>query len=275
MYFTRRSDKVKGDEREVREAIVKHDRVRDLDAFEVESRVAAYLDAEVQQASQLADQTLKLDAGNGLGGLGGFGGGGQGAGGGFGGGSAIPEPVTLDPEPGQTNGAMAAQLLQSEIAEQDLFFGTATANLGQAAVSCFQNFQGSRILKLGDMNINCMGDTIIATSATSGESQWEHKLEGDLATEGGSLAAAPAAAGGKIIFATLGGKVLIIDPKQGEIAQTLDVGTPLRFQPIVMNGRIYLGTLDGRLICLKTNDATLTGWSMIGGDAGHSGQVGE
>lgn len=273
MYFTRRSDKVQGEEREVREAIVKQDRVRDLDAFEVESRVAAYLDAEVQEASKLADQTLKLDAGNGLGGLGGFGAAGQGAGGGFGGGGAVNGNLPA-------NGAFSlealqsqTEVLQSQNPEAVPFFGTATANLGQAAVSCFQNFQGSRVVTIGETNINCMGDTVIATSAKSGESLWEHKLEGDLTAEGGSLGAAPAAAGGKIILATLGGKVLILDPKQGETTKTLDVGTPLRFQPIVMHGRIYLGTLDGRLICLNTNDATLTGWSMIGGDAGHSGQV--
>ena len=47
-----------------------------------------------------------------------------------------------------------------------------------------------------------------------------------------------------------------------------------RFQPAVEGGRIYVGTQDGKLICIDTGDKTLTGWNCWGGNPQHTG-IGE
>lgn len=88
------------------------------------------------------------------------------------------------------------------------------------------------------VNINSMGDEVICTHAETGERMWTHKLSGDLARSGGSLAAAPAAAGKSIFVGTLEGKLLELDPKSGKVRRSFEVGAPIRSQPIVEGGWI-------------------------------------
>ncbi len=66
--------------------------------------------------------------------------------------------------------------------------------------------------------------------------------------------------------------MLQISPEDGKIEKEYQVGTPIRFQPTIENGRIYVGTQDGRLICINTKDPLLTGWPMWGKNAAHTGK---
>jgi outer membrane protein assembly factor BamB len=147
----------------------------------------------------------------------------------------------------------------------------AVANIGQATVSSMQAFQGSRALVSGGCSFTCPGNEIICNDNRSGGVKWKVKLDGDLAKEGGFLVTAPAAAGKSVFVATLPGHVLQINPADGKIVQRYEVGSPVRFQPAIVDGRIYVGTQDGRLVCLDTKDRTLTGWSTWGGNAAHTG----
>jgi outer membrane protein assembly factor BamB len=147
----------------------------------------------------------------------------------------------------------------------------ALGNIGKGNVSTLQAFQGSRVLNAGNMNFNCMGDQVLCTDPVSGKVAWSLKLEGDMKAEGGFLAAPPAAAGGQIFLATLKGEVLQLEPSKGTINKRYPVGAALRFQPTIENGRIYVGTQDGQVVCIDTGDRTLTGWSTWGGNAAHTG----
>jgi outer membrane protein assembly factor BamB len=145
------------------------------------------------------------------------------------------------------------------------------ANIGQANVYSLQAFQGSRILNYRDHNFNCMGDEVVCTDPVSGKAKWTFKLEGDLKKEGGFLAAPPAAAGGQLFLTTLKGEVLQMGPETGKVANRYKVGSPLRFQPAIENGKVYVGTQDGKLVCIDTGDRRFTGWSCWGGNAAHTG----
>ncbi len=144
-------------------------------------------------------------------------------------------------------------------------------NIGQASVHTMQAFQGSRIVHLGAINVNTMGDEVIATSAETGEKLWAHKLAGNAKKVGGALGTAPLVAGDSIIVASLQGKVMRIDPTTGKVRATYDVGRRIRSQPVVHNGWIYVGTEDGRLVAIDTKDRTLTGWATWGGNAARTG----
>jgi outer membrane protein assembly factor BamB len=144
-------------------------------------------------------------------------------------------------------------------------------NIGQSNVSSMQAFQGSRILNYRDNNFNCMGDEIICTDPATGKRKWGVKLEGDLKKEGGFLASPPAAAGGKLFLTTLQGEVLKVDPSDGKIDQRYKVGSPIRFQPAIENGEIYVGTQDGKVICIHAGDKKFTGWPCWGGNPAHTG----
>ena len=149
--------------------------------------------------------------------------------------------------------------------------GAAFGNVGQQNVSTLQAFQGSRILSFGKRNYNVMGDEILCNDAKSGKKLWSQKLSGDMKAVGGFIGTPPVVAGGKILIGTYAGEVLIIDPDSGKTIQKYKVGSPVRYQPVVQDGSIFIGTEDGKLVCINTQDPTLTGWAMWGGDAAHTG----
>ena len=81
----------------------------------------------------------------------------------------------------------------------------------------------------------------------------------------------PALAGGKLFLGTVDGRILCLDPFTGHTLWQSKVGGHFVFEPAVEKGRVYLTTQDGRLICLKTNDLADSGWPMWGGSADHNG----
>ena len=143
--------------------------------------------------------------------------------------------------------------------------------VGVTSVSSMQNFQGSRIVMLRDRSVNTMGDEVIATSADSGALLWKYKLDGDVRKDGGFLGTAPLAAGSSVLFGTLKGDVVRLDQKSGKTIAKYGVGSPVRSQPIVHDGWIYVGTDDGRLVAIDTKDKSLTGWPTWGGNAQRTG----
>ena len=136
----------------------------------------------------------------------------------------------------------------------------AAGNIGQGNVSTMQAFQGSRILNYAGCNFNCMGDELVNTDPKDGTIRWKVKLKGDLAKQGGHLAAPPAAAGGQLFLTTLEGEVLQVDPEKGGVTKTYKVGSQIRSQAAIDGGRIYVGTQDGKLVCIDTGDARFTGY---------------
>jgi outer membrane protein assembly factor BamB len=69
------------------------------------------------------------------------------------------------------------------------------------------------------------------------------------------------------------GDVLELEAGTGKVKTRHKVGSPVRAQPVVASGWIYVGTEDGRLVAIDTRDTTLTGWPMWGGSAARTGVV--
>lgn len=148
--------------------------------------------------------------------------------------------------------------------------GAGYANIGQGTVSAMQAFQGSRILNYASANYNCMGDELVNTDPKDGKIRWKMKMKGDLAKQGGHLAAPPAAAGGQLFLATVEGEILQVDPEKGGVNKTYKVGSPVRSQPAIDKGRIFVGTQDGKLVCINTGNASFTGWPTWGANMAHT-----
>ena len=149
----------------------------------------------------------------------------------------------------------------------------AAGNIGQSSVSSLQAFQGSRILRYGALSVSSMGDEVVGLDAATGKKAWSFKLKGNAKTAGGFLAAPPAAAGNRIVIGTLEGKIQMVEPKSGARLKAYDVRHPIRSQPVIHQGWIYVGTTDGWLIAIDTGDDSLTGWPMWGKDAARTGRL--
>ena len=147
----------------------------------------------------------------------------------------------------------------------------AAESVGVASVQSMQSFQGSRVLRFADKSVNTMGDEVIATDADSGKTLWSYKLAGDVKTQGGFLGTAPLAAGNTVLVGTLEGTVVQLDPGSGKRKAEFKVGSPIRSQPVVDQGWIYVGTSDGKLVAIDTKDKSVHGWPTWGGNAQRTG----
>ncbi len=144
-------------------------------------------------------------------------------------------------------------------------------NLGQGNVYTLQSFQGSRILRVNGTNVACMGDEIVCSDASNGKTKWARKLAGDLEKQGGHLGAPPVAAGASLFMTTLSGDLLQLNPANGETTKSWKIGREMRFPPAVDRGSVFIGTQDGKVVCIKTGDAKNTGWPLWGGNAQRTG----
>jgi Ca-activated chloride channel homolog len=165
------------------------------------------------------------------------------------------EALKMDAGNGFVNGAPASANYE-----------VAKANIGYSNVSSLQSFQGSRALYRHGRLYNTMGDEVICTDS-SGSTKWKYKLRGDLKNEGGFMGTPPAYAGGYIIVATLSGELLILNEKNGEVFKKYEIKDPVRYQPVIDKGWIYVTTTNGKLHAINTGNAKITGWNMWGGNA--------
>ena len=149
----------------------------------------------------------------------------------------------------------------------------ASFNIGQSNVSSLQAFQGSRVLHHQGNNYATMGDELVCTHPRTGEVQWRQDLDGDLQREGGFLATPPLTVADKIIVATLGGEIIVLNAKTGKEWKRFDAGGKVRFQPVVDAGRIYVSTIGGKVVCFDTGQEELTGWPTWGANAAHTNKV--
>jgi outer membrane protein assembly factor BamB len=81
----------------------------------------------------------------------------------------------------------------------------------------------------------------------------------------------PAVTNGRVWVGTWDGRIVCLDAANGAVLRELDAGGPLHWQPVVSAGRVFAGTAGGELVAFQTGDARDDGWPMWGGGPGHNG----
>ena len=71
-------------------------------------------------------------------------------------------------------------------------------------------------------------------------------------------------------LASAAGNLVSVRQKDGQVGFAYSFKKPMVFQPVLVNGNVYVGTGDGLLICLKTNEKDADGWYEWGGNAQHN-----
>jgi outer membrane protein assembly factor BamB len=148
-------------------------------------------------------------------------------------------------------------------------------HLGTAHVSAVWAFQGSKPFLSRGRLFSGMGDTVNCVEPDSQEVFWKRAVrEGAAAGEEllDGMLTPPVLVNGKLFVGTLDGRVLCLSAESGETLWSVTVGEPIVFQPAVARGRIYVPTAAGSLFGLETGDTADDGWLMWGATAAHNGQ---
>jgi outer membrane protein assembly factor BamB len=120
--------------------------------------------------------------------------------------------------------------------------------------------------------------TVRAVSMRFGKVLWRHD------TRGGKMASSPAVVGGRLVFHTMNGWVIVLDRATGRVEWRWYVGSPVESSPVVRHGVDYFGAWNGRLYALDlrkhrlrwqrslgakiTSSAALAGATLFIGDYG-------
>jgi outer membrane protein assembly factor BamB len=149
----------------------------------------------------------------------------------------------------------------------------ARLNLGQAHVSSIWAYQGSKPFVAGGRLYSGIGDTVHCAEPETGEVRWTKKLRDAAPAEEllDSLLTPPATVNGKLFLGTSDGRVLCLVAATGETLWSVTVGEPVLFQPVVAAGRVYAVTHRGSLFCVETGDPLDDGWLMWGANPAHNG----
>jgi Ca-activated chloride channel family protein len=179
----------------------------------------------------------------------------------------------------------AAKPLERAQKEQDATVGFAAApadaklaqamqNLGKGSVNGVWAYQGSKPFVYNSKMYSSMGDTLKCVDPKTEKVVWEKKLHEVSAKDKDkvdSLTTPPALVNGKAFVGTTAGEVICMSADKGEVLWKVNVGAPVLFQPAVVKGRVYISTNTGGLFCLETGDSKDDGWLMWGGNAAHNG----
>ena len=155
----------------------------------------------------------------------------------------------------------------------DAKIGQAKDNLGQNSVAGVWSYQGSRPAVAAGRVFTAMGDTVKCVDAASERVLWRRPVQAPR-DKGELLDAAltpPAVVNGKVFLGTARGELLCLSARTGDRLWSAQLGEPIAFQPAVAAGRAYVVTTKGSLICMETGDDKDDGWLMWGGNAAHNG----
>ncbi|MEM0915506.1 MAG: PQQ-binding-like beta-propeller repeat protein [Planctomycetota bacterium] len=128
----------------------------------------------------------------------------------------------------------------------DVAFG----NIGLKSVATLQTYEGARptLSVDGERAFLTRGDRVVCVDLQAGTERWSQPIAGNLRSQGGMLATPPAVAGDAVVVATLAGELIQLDAETGDIEGRVAIGHPVRSKPTIADGRVFLGTENGRLV---------------------------
>jgi len=146
----------------------------------------------------------------------------------------------------------------------------ANAAVGVSSVAGAWAYQGSRAAVSKGQILNAQGNYINSVRASDGRQSWQAEVVGSRGTPGGQVFSPPAVGRDYLYLAGAAGNLVSVQQSNGAVGFSYAMKAPIAFQPTLAKGNVYVGTSDGRLICLKTGNKDADGWYAWGGNAQHN-----
>jgi Ca-activated chloride channel family protein len=131
-------------------------------------------------------------------------------------------------------------------------------------------YQGSRAAVSKGQILNAQGNYINSVRASDGRQSWQAEVVGSRGAAGGQVFSPPAVGRDYLYLAGAAGNLVSVQQSNGAVGFSYAMKAPIAFQPTLAKGNVYVGTSDGRLICLKTGNKDADGWYAWGGNAQHN-----
>jgi outer membrane protein assembly factor BamB len=94
--------------------------------------------------------------------------------------------------------------------------------------------------------------TVHAISMRSGKVAWQHDTAG-----APRMASSPAVDGDEVVYHTMGGRVYVLDRRNGHLKWSWNAGSAIESSPVVVKGIDYFGTASGEMYALDLRRHTL------------------
>jgi Ca-activated chloride channel family protein len=145
----------------------------------------------------------------------------------------------------------------------------AKSHLGFNTVAQAWSYQGARPAANKAGFVQAKG-TFINSMDRERNEKWSARASGRRLDKE-SQAFAPPALGKKNMFLVSNtGHLISLGQEDGKVNFMYDTKNSITFQPALANGKMYVGTNNGRLMCLETGDPDADGWTAWGGNSQHN-----
>src|SRR5690606_27181275 len=131
-------------------------------------------------------------------------------------------------------------------------------------------YQGSRAAYRGGRIMNAQGRYLNSVLSGDGRLAWRAEAHGREIDPGAQIFSPPALGEEYLYLCTSYGHLGSVRQKDGRLGFLYRTPHPAAFQPALAEGNMYVGTVDGMLICLKTGSSDADGWYAWGGNARHN-----
>ncbi|MBI2923538.1 MAG: PQQ-binding-like beta-propeller repeat protein [Planctomycetes bacterium] len=147
--------------------------------------------------------------------------------------------------------------------------GQANDHVGVQTVAGAWAYQGSKVLYARGQMMNAQGRTLNCLRESGGYA-WRAECRGAGVTDETQVFSPPALGREHLYLCSGMGHLASVRQKDGAIGFLYATKAPMLSQPALAEGNLYVGTSDGRLVCLKTGSSDADGWTAWGGNAQHN-----
>lgn len=131
------------------------------------------------------------------------------------------------------------------------------------------NYINNQVVYSNNKNYQVLGKKLVCSDPDDGSIIWSSNIA-LIESESSFTSSIPVVTADKIIIATHEGNIKILKTSDGSLINEYSTGDIYWSQPAVHNGTIFAGTSTGKLVTIKTNDKSITGWEMFGHNAAHN-----